>query len=120
MRILHARHDVDLRDLRIPAAGMLAAGVVLPLLDHPLGACPLRTATGIPCPLCGMTTSVTSTLQGDLGTAIGATPMGIVAVAIAFLVLIERRPRKVRVPTWSLPVALATMWTFQLFRFSVL
>ena len=31
--------------------------------------CPLRTLTGIPCPLCGMTTAATGLASGDLGAA---------------------------------------------------
>ena len=111
---------VDLRDLRVPAAGLVVAGIVLPMLNHPGPGCPLRTVTGIPCPLCGMTTSVSSTLRGDIDTALAASPVGIAAVAVAFLVLATRRPRVVRLPTWSLPALLAVMWVFQLFRFSVL
>ena len=49
----------DARDLRISGGLMLGAAAVLPLLPiEPGFACPLRTWTGIPCPLCGMTTSV--------------------------------------------------------------
>lgn len=92
----------------------------MPLLNHPGPACPLRTWTGIPCPLCGMTTSVTSTLRGDLGVAFAASPIGIAAVVVALLVLLTRRPLMVRVPSWSLPALLGAMWIFQLFRFSVL
>lgn len=113
-------HSVDLRELRVPAAALLAAGAVLPMLNHPGVACPLRTWTGIPCPLCGMTTSVTSTLRGDFGAAFDASPMGVLAVAIAFLVLAARGPLVVRLPNWSLPAALGAMWVFQLSRFSVL
>jgi hypothetical protein len=36
--------------------------------------CPLRTLTGIPCPLCGMTTAATGLASGDLGAAMAANP----------------------------------------------
>lgn len=111
---------VNLRDLKVPAAAVLAAGIALPLLDHPGTACPLRTWTGVPCPLCGMTTSVTSTLRGDIETAFAASPMGIAAVAVALIAVTSRRSRVLRIPNWFLPVALAAMWVFQLFRFSIL
>jgi len=99
---------------------MIAAGAALQLLPvHVPILCPLRMATGVPCPLCGMTTSVEATLRFDLGDALAATPAGILAVgaAIALLVL---RPSVIRLPASSLYVALAAMWIFQLHRFSLL
>ena len=99
---------------------MVAAGAALQLLPvHVPIFCPLRAATGVPCPLCGMTTSVEATLRLDLGHALAATPAGILAVgaAIALLVL---RPSAIRLPASALYVALAAMWAFQLHRFSLL
>ena len=55
------------REFRLLAAGMIAAGAVWPLLPiHPPLLCPLRSATGIPCPFCGMTRSVVALLHGDV------------------------------------------------------
>jgi hypothetical protein len=99
---------------------MIAAGAALQLLPvHVPILCPLRIATGVPCPLCGMTTSVEATLRLDLGDALAATPAGILVVgaAIALLVL---RPSVIRLPAPALYVALAAMWAFQLHRFSLL
>jgi hypothetical protein len=36
--------------------------------------CPLRMLTGVPCPLCGMTTAATGLASGDLGAALAANP----------------------------------------------
>lgn len=100
---------------------MLGGAAVRPLLPDGLGLpCPLRTLTGIPCPLCGMTTSVTATVHLDLGAAVAATPAGILAVALALVLLASRRRQRVAAPAWLLVVAAGLMWTFQLFRFSVL
>jgi hypothetical protein len=99
---------------------MIAGGAALQLLPvHIPIFCPLRAATGVPCPLCGMTTSVEATLRFDLEDALAATPAGILAVgaAIALLVL---RPSVFRLPASALYVALAAMWVFQLHRFSIL
>ena len=99
---------------------MLAAGAVLPLLPgHPGFACPLRSVTGIPCPLCGMTTSVEATLRWHLHAALAANPAGVLAVLVA-LVLLVVRPRRLRVPSLALPAALVAMWVFELHRFSFL
>jgi Protein of unknown function (DUF2752) len=111
---------LDTADLRYAAAAGVAAGVALPLLPvHLPFACPLRTATGVPCPLCGMTTSVTETVRFDLDAALAATPAGIAAVAAALVVLLTR-PRRVSIPAPLPYVVLGCMWLYQLYRFSFL
>lgn len=99
---------------------MLGAGLVLTRLPAGVGLpCPLRSLTGVPCPLCGMQTSVKATLVGDLGRAVVANPAGVVAVLVA-VVLLVTRPATIRIP--PLPVvlaALAAMWVFELVRFGV-
>jgi len=96
---------------------MLPAAVVLPLLPgHPGLACPLRTLTGIPCPLCGMTTSVEATVRLHLRDALAANPGG-VALAVAAIALLVLRPRRLAVPSVVIPLALAAMWLFELHRF---
>ncbi|HVF14232.1 MAG TPA: DUF2752 domain-containing protein, partial [Acidimicrobiales bacterium] len=90
----------------------LPAGVGLP--------CPLRSLTGVPCPFCGMQTSVKATVAGDVGQAVAANPGGLVLVLLAVLVL-AIRPATIRLP--PLPVvaaALGAMWGFELVRFGVL
>jgi hypothetical protein len=104
-------------DLRIAGGLMLGAAVALPLLPFEPGlACPLRTWTGIPCPLCGMSTSVIATVHGDLAAAFVANPAGIVAVAVAAWLLIAH-PRSLRIPTPAAALMLLSMWVFELFRF---
>lgn len=111
---------LDVADVRIAAALMLVAGIVLPLIPgYPGFACPLRMATGVPCPLCGMSTSVQETLRLRFQEAFNANPAGLVAVIVAGA-LVMLRPKRVPVPVVVVPVALAAMWVFQLFRFDVL
>jgi hypothetical protein len=111
---------LDPIDLRYAAAAGVAAGVALPLLPvHPPLACPLRTLTGVPCPLCGMTTSVTETLRFDLEAALAATPAGVAAVVAAIVVLVAR-PRSLRIPVPVPFLVLGSMWLYQLYRFSFL
>ena len=107
-------------DLRAPALGLLAAGALLPMLGHPGFTCPLRATTGIPCPLCGMSTSVQSTVRGRWSDAIAANPMGLVVVAAALAVLIGVRFDLRRIPTPVIVGVLVLMWFFQLTRFSVI
>ena len=100
---------------------MLAAAAVRPLVGSPGLPCLLRAATGIPCPLCGLTTSVTDTVWLDVGSAAAVNPMGVVAVVVAVaLLVLRRRIERVAVPVLLLPVMLLSMWLFQLQRFEIL
>ncbi|HEX2047474.1 MAG TPA: DUF2752 domain-containing protein [Acidimicrobiales bacterium] len=117
---MRARTTVDLHDVRIAGAVMLGAAALAPVLPGPDGVpCPLRGLTGVPCPLCGMTTSVTAAVHLDPLTALAATPAGVLAVVAAVALLAFRRWRRVTVPVWAFPAALAAMWTWQLVRLGV-
>jgi Protein of unknown function (DUF2752) len=111
---------LDPADLRTSGAVMLGAAAVLPLLPgHPGVACPLRRVTGVPCPLCGMTTSVEDGVRLHLGNALKANPGGLAAIVAALLLLVVR-PGHVRIPALLPPLVLAGLWLFELHRFSVL
>jgi hypothetical protein len=113
-----ATSTVDLHDLRIAGAVMLAGAALVPLIPGPNGLpCPLRSLTGIPCPLCGMTTSVTAAVHLDLGAAVAANPAGVVAVVVAVGLLVVRGRRQVSLPVWLVPVTLVLMELWQLARF---
>ncbi|MGI9080225.1 MAG: DUF2752 domain-containing protein [Acidimicrobiales bacterium] len=105
-------------ELMRAGAAMLALAVILPALPgHPGVACPLRTLTGVPCPMCGMTTSVEATVHLRLGDALGANPAGVIAVVVA-IVLVVVRPATL--PVWAPAVlaGLGAMWLFELHRFA--
>ena len=113
-------HVVELRDVRTSGLALIAAGAADSAGGvHPPFVCPLRALTGVPCPLCGMTTSVESTLHGDIGAALAANPAGVVAVAAALAVQFVRAPR-VALPRVVPAVVVAGMWLFELHRFGVL
>jgi hypothetical protein len=107
-------------ELQRAAGLMFGAALVLPVLPgHPGLPCPLRTLTGVPCPFCGMTTSVEATMHLDFSKAAAATPAGVALVVVALWFLV-RRPSQLR---YSMPlvwVGLALMWLFQLHRFGFL
>ena len=111
--------SVDLRILRGAGLLMLAAGALLPFVPfYPGIACPLRTLTGIPCPFCGMSTSVKETIRLNLQDAFAANPAGVLAV-LATIFLIFFRPARLYVPVNLIYVALFLMWLYELSRFSV-
>jgi hypothetical protein len=71
---------------RLGLVGLVAAGAagVWPALTGATGvtlACPLRAVTGIPCPICGMTTATVALVRGDLGGAVRANPL-VLALAL--------------------------------------
>ena len=119
-RSLLGSASIDLRDLRVAGTAMLFLAVTLPFVPgYPGMPCVLRTFTGIPCPFCGMSTSVKETVRLQLRAAWDANPAGIAAV-LAAAVLIVFRPRRLRLPALLVPTVLAAMWAFQLVRFSIL
>lgn len=115
-------------------AGVLSAGLLLAWTSLKLPfICPLRALTGIPCPLCGMTTGTVAFLRGNLAESIRVAPLSVLFVpaivaALAFKTkaLIASPLRKVRSRPASriglalLAAALLSSWIFQLVRFGVI
>jgi hypothetical protein len=67
--------------LRVAGAVAAGAAVVGSALD--LGTlCPLRRATGVPCPLCGLTTGVWAAVHADLPTAAASHPLALPALGL--------------------------------------
>ena len=104
------------RELRLVSGGMVAIAAVWPLLPgHPTLACPLRAATGVPCPLCGMTRAVVAAVHGHLGSSLAFNPGGIVVLVIAAIALV--RPAwltRLRLPMWSLVATFGALWLWNI------
>jgi Protein of unknown function (DUF2752) len=93
--------------------------------------CPLRAVTGIPCPLCGMTTAATALAAGDLGAAMAANPFVLLVAAftLVMVALMTARALGLAAPPaqspaarrrqgyWVVGVLAAASWAFQLHRF---
>ena len=109
------RSTVPVHQLRVAGGVMLAAAAVLPGgIGLP---CPLRTLTGVPCPLCGMTRSVTATVHLRIDDALALNPAGVVAVAVALGLLVAWRLKAVTLPRLAMPAAVAALWAWQLLRY---
>jgi len=107
---------VRAREVRAAAAGMITIAAVYPALPvHPAVVCPLRAATGIPCPLCGMTRAVVAAAHGHLGASVAFNPGGVVVLALALVALV--RPQwlaRLRLPWWSFAVVFAALWVWNI------
>jgi hypothetical protein len=116
-----ATRTIELHDLRVAGGVMLGAAVVRPLIPLHVGVtCPLRRFTGIPCPFCGMTTSVTGAVRGHWHDALMANPVGLLAVVVAVVLLGIPRLQRVNVPRWLPHAGLTLMWAWELVRFRIL
>jgi uncharacterized protein DUF2752 len=121
---------------RVGFAGLAAAPVafVYPAVHRATGLglpCPLRTVTGVPCPMCGMTTAASSLAAGQLGGALAANPfvlcvvalvlcgLGVAAVRVAGLLGPPREWSAAgrRRVTWAAGLTAGASWLYQLHRF---
>jgi hypothetical protein len=108
--------DVRGPQLRVAAIGMLGAAAVWNLLPaHPPLACPLRSTTGIPCPLCGMTRAVVAAVHGDALASLAFNPAGLLVVALAVFVLVTARLPAVRAPAWLVFTVVGALWAYNIF-----
>ena len=110
---------IDARTGRILAAAMLGVAAVRPLVPFEfVPPCPLRTITGIPCPLCGMTRGVTALVHGDVARAVLLNPGVLLAVLGAIFLLVQWRFRRVIVPYWVVVPIFGALWTWQLYKYA--
>ena len=114
-------YSVDVRRLRWPGVALLGGGAVLAHLPSTVGLpCPLRMLTGVPCPFCGVTTSVRQLLGGHPLAAVDAAPLGLAVVALALMAATGMGPSRLRLPVLGWVAILLAEWIFELHRFHVL
>ncbi len=104
------------RELRVVSGGMVATAAAWPVLPfHPPLACPLRAATGIPCPFCGMTRAVVAAVHGHVLASLAFNPGGIVVLLVALTAVF--RPdvlTRLRTPGWSLLAIVGALWVWNI------
>ncbi|HUV11607.1 MAG TPA: DUF2752 domain-containing protein [Acidimicrobiia bacterium] len=111
--------SVDLRGARFGAAAMVGIAALRPAIPFEfVPPCPLRTITGIPCPMCGMTRGVTSLVNGDFAHALLMNPASYLVIALAVLLFVQWRTRRIVIPVWAIVTVLAVMWTWQMFKYA--
>jgi hypothetical protein len=93
--------------------------------------CPLRMLTGVPCPLCGMTTAATGLASGDLAGALAANPFVLLLAGFTLVLAVLMGTRALgwvpppaqwpdsrrRQSYWGVAGLAAASWAFQLHRF---
>jgi Protein of unknown function (DUF2752) len=93
--------------------------------------CPLRTLTGIPCPLCGLTTAATGLVSGDLAAALAANPFVLLLAGFTLVMAVLMAARALgwaagaaqwpasrrRQGYWLVAAVAGASWAFQLHRF---
>jgi hypothetical protein len=112
--------SIDLRPLRAAGGVMLgvaAASTVVPVTSVPYR-CPLRLATGIPCPFCGMTRGVVEAVHGNVVDAFLWNPGALLLVALAAALLLAWRVQRVTIPVWTVFAFFTVLWTFQLWKYA--
>lgn len=118
--------------MRIAAGSLFAAsslGLVAITVFNLQGAlgggtpCPFKFATGLRCPLCGMTRATFKMLHGDLAGALQVHPLApllfllLVGGMMAWLLLVatgRAPPLRARPPLWAGIAFVAAVWTVNL------
>jgi hypothetical protein len=119
-RLPRGRVHLDPPDVAVAGLALCGAGLLLPEVPgYPGITCPLRAATGVPCPLCGLTTSVRALLTFDLATSLALNPLGLVTVLVTGVALLGLR-RALSVPAALIGATLVASWAYQLLRYSVI
>jgi hypothetical protein len=110
--------EIQLAPLRVAGLALVPAAVALSVSPvDPVPPCPLRTLTGIPCPLCGSTRGVIAAVHGHVGHALALNPASIGVLVLAALLVAGWRIDRLRIPAWVIVTVFAVLWGYQLFKY---
>ncbi len=111
--------SIDARTARFLAGGLLGVAALRPMMGVDLTpTCPLRSITGVPCPLCGTARGVDALVHGDLGRALVLNPGVLLLAAATLFLMVQWRMPRVTVPVRTIAGVLAVLWIWQLAGFS--
>jgi len=111
--------EIELAPLRTAGIFLVPAAIVLSVSPvDPVPPCPLRTLTGIPCPLCGSTRGVIAAVHGHIGHALALNPASIGVLILALLMVAGWRVERIRIPVWVIITVFAVLWSYQLFKYA--
>ena len=115
--------DVDLRPFRLLALALVPAALVIGWLPvNVVPGCPLRSITGVPCPLCGSTRGVVAAVHGHVGHALELNPASLLVLGLAALLaigwLLGWRVQRIRIPVWCVVALFALLWSYQLYKYA--
>jgi len=115
--------EVDLRPLRLLGLALVPAAFVVAWTPvDVVPPCPLRTLTGIPCPLCGSTRGVVAAVHGHLGHALTLNPASLLVLALAAMLALGWalgwRGDRIRIPVWCIVAVFALLWSYQLYKYA--
>lgn len=80
----------------LPMSALGVGLVTVHALGIPTPACPLRSATGFPCPFCGLTHVARDVLTGQIATVARHDPAGLLLAAIAGVAVVAQVVAMVR------------------------
>lgn len=111
--------EIELQPLRAAGLLLVPVAIALSILPvDPIPPCPLRTLTGIPCPLCGSTRGVIAAVHGQVGHALALNPASIAVLVLAVLLVVGWRVERIRVPVWGIVAVFALLWSYQMFKYA--
>ena len=104
--------DRNVRIGLLALGGIAVAWPVLPV--HPGFACPLRSTTGIPCPLCGATRAVVAAAHGHIFQSLAFNPIGVPLMVLAVYAVFRPSVLRINPPVWAVLLVLGGLWIWNI------
>jgi hypothetical protein len=102
------------RNVRLGLVAVAGIAIVYPILPFHPTVCPLFATTGIPCPLCGMTRSVSAAVHGNILQSLSYNPAGIAFIALAIYAFFRPEVVRAKPPIWLAAVVLGALWIWNI------